>query len=792
MRGNKKNLLLLPLRERHSRFGGVALWVVGIIVISFPLEVLAKEEKREEEEILFMEIPTVVTALLTEAKPRLAPAAVTTITEEQIQASGARSLFELLDIYVPNLQWMRHHWEADVMGLRGIIGDRNDKYLLLVNGRVMNERTHMGVVSEQDMVLLRDIHHIDIVRGPGSALYGPGAVSMVINIVTNNAETFQGTEITSRLGAVEEFYAGEIRHGQKFKDDDGGIFVHAGIGKYVGASKYDAPQIFPFDFPTSSDYWWNPADTGPPNLPGDGIQSGKPATSLPLSRDGASARDLPPLKLHTQITKGNWDIWARYTRGGKQFVWSAGSLARHPWGWADWNNTWGYAGNTQISPVEANPAFYAYQQATGYVGYKQELFENLNIDYAFSYDMFDFERFIDNRISEAYREDEYYGKVLLRWQPHGQHKFAFGSEISHQELGLKSPGWPDEHARSARFDDTSTPYYELLEPMPRWSTNLYSLLGEHQWTINDRWTTFLGARLDDHTYTDWLLSPRAAVVYTPTGKDTLKLMWSRSVRANFEEEMRAQAEAGGGNSDPEVLDSAEIRYERRHNKNLDLAASLFIHYSLEAIAWDESTDQSSLAGTQREYGLELEASYHTEDTRLMISHGYTKLYDFDIESDRMTTLPTEPAQYITAEPYGYGDDLTNWANHITKLTAQHKLNDRWTLDASLRIYWGFPGMKDFDEYYPYTNSGAADDSGNYSTTHPIIEDGWERAYCGNYYLNLGLQYKPSKSLTIGVTGYNLLGIFEKDLNKRNYIETKGAGDFRSYAPAVAVAVIYKF
>jgi len=411
--------------------------------------------------------------------------------------------------------------------------------------------------------------------------------------------------------------------------------------------------------------------------------------------------------------------------------------------------------------------------------------------------MIDFDIFADNHNREAYREDKYHGKALFRWQPAERHKLAFGAEVSHQELGLDGLGYLDIDAYTYRFSNAG---YTV---MPRWSTNLYSLLGEYQWNINDRWTTFIGARVDDHTYTDWMFSPRAAVVYTPTNKDTLKLMWSRSLRANFEEEMKAQAmdPNSSDTSDPEILDSVELRYERQQTNNLDLAASTFVHYNLQAISWDESTYQSSLAGTQREYGIEVEASYHTDKTRLTISHGYTKLYDFDMEPDRMTTFPTEPATYITAEPYGYGDDLTNWSNHITKLTAQHELSDELTLDAMLRIYWGFPGMKDFDEYYPYTGSGAAqstdlyytpwDPSGDYPAQHPVIEDGWERAYRANIYLNLGLQYKPSDNLIICVTGYNLLGIFDKDLNKRNYIETKGAGDFRSHAHAVGVWLIYK-
>src|SRR4030042_2773884 len=172
-----------------------------------------------------IEVEVVSTATLTQTKRRLVPAAVTTITDEQIRSSGARSMYELLDIYVPNLQWSRHHWENDQLGLRGIISDRNDKFLLLVNGRSMRDNTHAGIVTELDQMLLGDIHHIDVVRGPGSALYGPGAVSMVINIITYNSDTFQGTQVTSRLGAIEEFYSGELKHGPKFDPNDGGIFV---------------------------------------------------------------------------------------------------------------------------------------------------------------------------------------------------------------------------------------------------------------------------------------------------------------------------------------------------------------------------------------------------------------------------------------------------------------------------------------------------------------------------------------------------------------------------------------
>ncbi|MBN2019462.1 MAG: TonB-dependent receptor [Sedimentisphaerales bacterium] len=704
-----------------------------------------------------MEIPI---ATLTDTKPRLVPAAITTITADQIKASGARSMFELLDIYVPNLEWLRHHWEPDALGLRGIISDRNDKFLLLVNGRNLNQRTHFGALSELDLVLLRDIHHIDIVRGPGSALYGPGAVSMVINIVTFTGETYQGTETTARLGAIEEFYSAEVKHGQNDDSRDESSFIYAGIGKYGGASVYDAPQIYPFNFSNNGFIW-------------GGTEAGEPMTDAPIGRDGAAARGLPPVKLHAQITKENWNIWARYTRGGKVFAPATGQLAGSPYGWG--NATWALS-------------FYSYQQATGWIGYKRELVKNVDIDLAFSYDLLDTDKVRKGIVVDAFREDEYYGKALLRWKPDDEHSIALGAEVSHLELGLDPFGFPsrthilNNSGNPPVDDDTVGQEFApnitaATGPMPRWSSNLYSLLGEWQWTLSDKWTTFVGARIDDHTFTDTMFSPRAAIVFTPAEMDTLKLMWSRSVRANFEAEMKKQAmDQDSGITKPEKLDSVEFRYERQQSENLDLAASVFLHYNLEVIAWNQSLRRSVLTGKQKEWGLELEASYHNDKTRLAISHSYTKLLDFKLEEGQTT--------YITAEPYGYGCDLTNWSNHITKLTAEHKLTDKWTFDAALRIYWGFPGMREFDDYLPYASGD--------SSMPPIIEDGWKRAYRGSYYLNLGLRYKPSEDLTIGLTGYYLLGIFDKDLNKRNYVEVVGSGDFRSHAPAVGVFVEYNF
>ena len=197
--------------------------------------------------------------------------------------------------------------------------------------------------------------------------------------------------------------------------------------------------------------------------------------------------------------------------------WPTTALASSPYGWGQW--VW--------APYQ--DSFYVYQQATGFIGYNKELSEKTNLETSFSYDMFDFQHRNNSWWQQAYREDKYISKVIIKHDVNKKHKIAIGFEVLHGEYGYPSHGWPNMPAYDNTFPSND---------MPRWGSNMYSVFGEHQWTINDHFTTFLGARFDDHNYTDWMFSPRASVIYTPNKKDTFKLMWARSVRANYEEELK--------------------------------------------------------------------------------------------------------------------------------------------------------------------------------------------------------------------------------------------------------------
>lgn len=681
-----------------------------------------------------MEIEIRPTATLTKTEQKIIPAAMTIITKEDIENSGARSVDEVLEIYVPNLQIMLHVWETRHLGLRGTMSDRDDKYLLLVNGRVMNDRVHYGAISERDLPMLGDINRIEVVRGPGSAMYGPGALFMVINIITDTPRTFEGAEIRTKLGAIDEFYTWETKWAKKFADDSG-LLIYAGAAEQPGTDSRDASFSAGRPFTYRGQSYTGAEEVGIGKLRGY----------------NQAWRDLTKLKLYGQYMKDDFNFWARYTRGGSHYALNTST-----------STNWGY-------PAQGE----GYQQLTLWAGNKLEFSDTINVNYSFSYDTLDFERQMSDRL-ESHRQDEYHTKVILNWQPHEDHSVAVGAEYSHEEFGLKSWGYPDSRPLSS-FDLT---YWDTsYGGMPRWSTDTVGVLGEYQWKMTDKFTLFLGGRLDWHKYVKKeMFSPRIALVYTPTERDTLKFMAQRSTRANLADVMRYNYEQNtdDNKSDFERMDYYELRWERQQTNNLWFALSGF-YSKHRIIAWGGSTTGVSTMGKLHIAGVEVEAAYKVGKAKFTISHGYTKLLEFRLDENFATSGGT---QFFTSEPYGYGDDLANWHNHITKLTAHYDATDKLSLDGSLCVYWGIPGKRDFVKY------------SNNETGETYLDR--SAVYQPSIFLNLGMGYEVTDNLKLRAHAHNVLGWLNERFNKRNFGFGNQESGYLLEAPSLSFSMQYTF
>lgn len=159
--------------------------VVLFFSVFFVSQAFAQNPKADEP-VKMGEV--VVTATRDAQETRKTPAHVTVITAEDIEKSGATSVVDVLD-KLEGIQFRTYSGNASqaAIDMRGFGGDNPfGKTLVMLDGRRLN-RTDMASINWLSMSV-GSIDQIEIVRGPGSVLYGDAAIGGVINIVTKKGK----------------------------------------------------------------------------------------------------------------------------------------------------------------------------------------------------------------------------------------------------------------------------------------------------------------------------------------------------------------------------------------------------------------------------------------------------------------------------------------------------------------------------------------------------------------------------------------------------------------------------
>lgn len=140
-----------------------------------------------------------------------AAAAVYVITREDIRRSGAASLPEVLRL-APNLQVQRVGSVDYAITARGFNSfETANKLLVLIDGRSIYTTLFSGVLWDAQGLVLEDIERIEVISGPGGALYGANAVNGGINITTRSARETRGPAFA--VGAGTDDRTVSLRHG---------------------------------------------------------------------------------------------------------------------------------------------------------------------------------------------------------------------------------------------------------------------------------------------------------------------------------------------------------------------------------------------------------------------------------------------------------------------------------------------------------------------------------------------------------------------------------------------------
>jgi len=231
------------------------LWLAALIsVMAAAAGAEDKTSRRQQTFELYQEAAEMVSAAALHPQSTLeAPGNATVITDQEIQAHGYRTIAEALQsvsgVYFTDDRNYSYIW---VRGF-GRPGDYNSRVLLMLNGHRLNENVYGGAYMDHIFpVPIESVEKIEVIKGPGAALYGNNAFFAVVNVITKQpgqapaaqANAQGGSYGTSKAAASvshaasgsDGFYAaGEYRHmrGQDleypaFRSVNNGWAVNAG------------------------------------------------------------------------------------------------------------------------------------------------------------------------------------------------------------------------------------------------------------------------------------------------------------------------------------------------------------------------------------------------------------------------------------------------------------------------------------------------------------------------------------------------------------------------------------
>ncbi|GDY19617.1 catecholate siderophore receptor CirA [Verrucomicrobiota bacterium] len=167
------------------------------------------------DELLTVKVQTVTSAAKYPQPTALAPASVTIVTDRDIQLNGYRNLAEVLGSV--RGFYTTYDRNYHYLGIRGFNrpGDYNSRVLLLIDGHRVNDVVFDGAPIGNDGYLDVDlIDRIEVVRGPGSAIYGSSALFGVVNVITRRGRDLNGAEAAFTAGALDT-YQGRFSFGRQ-------------------------------------------------------------------------------------------------------------------------------------------------------------------------------------------------------------------------------------------------------------------------------------------------------------------------------------------------------------------------------------------------------------------------------------------------------------------------------------------------------------------------------------------------------------------------------------------------
>jgi iron complex outermembrane receptor protein len=591
-----------------------------------------------------------------------APAVATVLTAADIKQIGARDINDVLET-VPGLHVSRNTFNGDIYTFRGIYTSQNPQVLMLINGISVSNLFQGNRSSVWGGMPVEAISRIEVIRGPGSAVYGADAFAGVINIVTKKANEIDGSEFGVRYGSFDTKEAWAL-HG----------------GNYGG---FDVALIAEVK---STDGHNEDVDSDSISLTGASLTPGSTSNN----------RDNVDLRL--DIEKGKLNF-----RGG---------LQRRR------NQEIGFGVGAAL---DTNAEYESDRWNADLTYYDENFSENLDIQAQVSFlntsQVVSEDTFVFPAGTPGVPPAGLIGNPEV-WERHwrfnitslfsgiDKHSIRFGAGYNTSEI-YRVEEVNNFNMLGVLTDVTDTPFVFLPE---RHRDNTFGFI-QDVWSIANDWEFTVGIRYDDYNDFGDTWNPRAALVWSARHDTTLKLLYGQAFRAPSFAEFRNQnnpVALGNDELDPEEIETVEFAVDYRPTADLRFGANTYYY------EWDDiirfvtdtttGTAMAQNAGEQTGYGFELEMEWMpTSSFSLLTNYAYQNSEDESTNEDAGNAphhqiyaranwefLPvwmlTPAFNYVIDRDRGPGDSREELDDYSTfDLTLRTKaFSDKWELSVGVR------------------------------------------------------------------------------------------------------------
>ncbi len=648
--------------KNDMKFPASTAWYVSLAIAAMSAAQAASRVEEEDIALVYGDKSFVSVATGARQPIARAPSAATVITAAEIEAMGASDLDEVLET-VPGLHVARSTIAyAPIYTIRGIRKTLLDtEVLVLINGISIKGAYGADKGNIWGGLPVENIARIEVIRGPGSAVYGADAFSGVINIITKAAADVEGTRIGARGGSFHTWDTWML-HGGKWGNVDSEFYLRAGGTK-------GPHEIITRDNQTGLDALF--------------------ATNASLA-PGPVNRGRDAVDAHLDLSQGKWrfrtDYRDRYNVGSGAGV--AQTLAPN-------DNALNERFLTDLTYQDPN--------------FAKDWDVTLQLSYFHIKEVNTLTLFPPGAFGGTFPN----GMIGNpdRWESDQRLGLSsFYTGFAKHKVGLGT-GWASENLYKVRESKNFIIAGPLPTPLPGGVTDVSETAPyifpharriqyfyvQDEWAFIKDWYLTAGVRHDHYSDFGSTTNPRLALVWEIAYDLTAKILYGRAFRApSFAElyNINNPAVTGNPNINPETIETTEAILSWHPAKDFELGLSVFTYRMHDVIRYLPNPDPTTgttaqNAGTQVGHGFEVEASWDATRT-LQLSGNYAYQNSFDEFTQQDAGDAPHDHLYLRADwrftPGWALNTQLNWVANRKRAANDTRANipDYHTVDIALR------------------------------------------------------------------------------------------------------------